>query len=30
VVSALASIERFSRRVRREARLPDPVPYSAH
>jgi glycerol dehydrogenase len=30
VVSALASIERFSRRVRREARLPDPVPYTAH
>jgi glycerol dehydrogenase len=30
VVSALASIERFSRRVRREARLPDPVPHTAH
>jgi glycerol dehydrogenase len=30
VVSALASIERFSRRVRREAGLPDPVPYTAH
>jgi glycerol dehydrogenase len=30
VVSALASIERFGTRVRREAKLPDPVPYTAH
>ena len=30
VVSALASIERFATRVRREAKLPDPVPYTAH
>ena len=30
VVSALASIERFATRVRREAQLPDPVPYTAH
>lgn len=30
VVAALKSIERFSRRVRREAGLPDPVPYQAH
>jgi glycerol dehydrogenase len=30
VVSVLASIERFATRVRREAKLPDPVPYTAH
>ena len=30
VVSVLASIERFSTRVRREAKLPEPVPYTAH
>ena len=30
VVSALASIERFSTRVRQEARLPEPVRYVAH
>ena len=30
VVSVLASIERFSTRVRREAELPEPVPYTAH
>jgi len=30
VVSALASIERFSTRVRSEARLPEPVRYVAH
>ena len=30
VVSALASIERFATRVRREAKLPDPQPYTAH
>jgi glycerol dehydrogenase len=30
VVSALASIERFATRVRREAKLPEPVPYTAH
>ena len=30
VVSALTSIERFATRVRREAKLPDPVPYRAH
>jgi glycerol dehydrogenase len=30
VVSALASIERFATRVRREARLPDPQLYTAH
>jgi glycerol dehydrogenase len=30
VVSVLASIERFATRVRREAKLPDPVPYIAH
>jgi glycerol dehydrogenase len=30
VVSALVSIERFASRVRREAKLPDPVPYKAH
>jgi glycerol dehydrogenase len=30
VVSALASIERFATRVRREAKLPEPVPYQAH
>ncbi|MBN9747936.1 glycerol dehydrogenase [Amycolatopsis sp. A1MSW2902] len=30
VASALASIERFATRVRREAKLPDPVPYLAH
>jgi glycerol dehydrogenase len=30
VVSALASIERFATRVRREAKLPDPEPYTAH
>jgi glycerol dehydrogenase len=30
VVSALASIERFATRVRREAKLPKPVPYRAH
>jgi glycerol dehydrogenase len=29
VVSALASIERFATRVRREAKLPDPEPYVA-
>ena len=29
VVSALASIERFATRVRREAGLPEPVPYTA-
>ena len=29
VVSALASIERFATRVRREANLPEPVPYTA-
>jgi glycerol dehydrogenase len=29
-VSALASIERFATRVRREAKLPDPEPYTAH
>ena len=30
VVSALTSIERFATRVRREAGLPEPVPYTAH
>jgi glycerol dehydrogenase len=30
VVSALASIERFATRVRREAKLPDPQLYTAH
>jgi glycerol dehydrogenase len=30
VVSALASIERFATRVRREAGLPEPEPYTAH
>jgi glycerol dehydrogenase len=30
VVSALASIERFAARVRREAKLPDPQLYTAH
>jgi glycerol dehydrogenase len=30
VVGALASIERFATRVRREAKLPDPMPYTAH
>lgn len=30
VVAALKSIERFSRRVRREAGLPDPVPFKGH
>ena len=30
VVSALASIERFATRVRQEANLPEPVPYTAH
>ena len=30
VVSALTSIERFATRVRREAKLPDPEPYTAH
>jgi len=30
VVSVLKSIERFATRVRREAKLPDPVPYTAH
>jgi glycerol dehydrogenase len=30
VVSALASIERFATRVRREANLPEPQPYTAH
>lgn len=30
VVSALASVERFARRVRQEARLPEPVRYVAH
>ena len=30
VVSVLASIERFATRVRQEAKLPEPVPYTAH
>jgi glycerol dehydrogenase len=30
VVSVLASIERFATRVREEAKLPEPVPYTAH
>lgn len=30
VVSALVSIERFATRVRREAKLPEPRPYTAH
>jgi len=30
VASALASIERFARRVREDAKLPEPVPYVAH
>jgi glycerol dehydrogenase len=30
VVSALVSIERFATRVRREAKLPEPVPYTTH